>query len=464
MMERERAFSRLKINFPKAPHNNMSIIAQMNLFCWKEIKNFGDLDRLRLVIENAPDEELAIALEKQRGKGRNDYPVRAMLNSYYAKIVFGHESTASLIRELRRNPALAQLCGFNIFGGKLPAKSNYSRFLSNLRRNKRLLTKVFCKLVELLSQELPDLGKELGVDSKAINSLSRHANKNKQKDGRRDTTADYGVKKYKGIDKNGKEWEKQKSWYGYKVHILADVKYEIPVSFFVTKASESDMKNLLPLLKELSLNNPEVLSRGQTLVADRGYDSEENIMGLINEYEISPLIGIINRWRKSEDKEKLLFPDKADNITYDYNGNVYCYCPLTSTKHKMAYAGYEKKRKSLKFRCPAMEYGFKCAGKEICCGKNKSRIVRIPTKKDPRVFLPIARNSYKFKKLYSKRTAVERINSRLDVSFGFERHYIRGIEKMEINVSLAFITMLSMAYARVKQKKMALIRSIVRVA
>ena len=40
--------------------------------------------------------------------------------------------------------------------------------------------------------------------------------------------------------------------------------------------------------------------------------------------------------------------------------------------------------------------------------------------------------------LYDKRTSVERVNSRIEVSFGFERHYIRGLkqEKPELMRSL----------------------------
>ena len=44
----------------------------------------------------------------------------------------------------------------------------------------------------------------------------------------------------------------------------------------------------------------------------------------------------------------------------------------------------------------------------------------------------LARSSYAWKREYKKRTSVERVNSRLDVSFGFERHFIRGLKKMKL--------------------------------
>jgi hypothetical protein len=78
----------------------MAIIPQKQLFKWDEIEELGDLERLKLVLDHMPDEELMAALEKHRGKGRNDYPVRAIWNSIIAGVVFQHDSTESLRREL----------------------------------------------------------------------------------------------------------------------------------------------------------------------------------------------------------------------------------------------------------------------------------------------------------------------------------------------------------------------------
>ena len=54
----------------------MAIIPQGRLFGWQEIENLGDLQRLALVIRTMPDEGLMRALERERGKGRDDYRVR----------------------------------------------------------------------------------------------------------------------------------------------------------------------------------------------------------------------------------------------------------------------------------------------------------------------------------------------------------------------------------------------------
>jgi len=108
----------------------MAIIPQKSLFGWENFNYLGDLERLKLVLENLPDEELMRTLERERGNGRDDYPIRAMWNSLIAGIVFQHESISSLRRELSRNGQLKILCGFHLMQD--PTASAYSRFLAKL--------------------------------------------------------------------------------------------------------------------------------------------------------------------------------------------------------------------------------------------------------------------------------------------------------------------------------------------
>jgi hypothetical protein len=56
------------------------------------------------------------------------------------------------------------------------------------------------------------------------------------------------------------------------------------------------------------------------------------------------------------------------------------------------------------------------------------------------------------------------VNSRLDVSFGFEQHYIRGLKKMKLRCGIALCIMLAMALGRIKEKQKDYMRSLVQVA
>ena len=49
----------------------MAIIPQQQkLFGWEDLEGLGDLERLRLVLEQMPDERLMQRLERERGRGR----------------------------------------------------------------------------------------------------------------------------------------------------------------------------------------------------------------------------------------------------------------------------------------------------------------------------------------------------------------------------------------------------------
>ena len=174
------------------------------LFSWNDIDGRSDLDRFYLVRDNLPDEKLVIELEKMRGNGRDDFPVRSMWNAVIAGVVFQHKSIESLRRELSRNPLLLEACGFNPLpikrkpvaelrrneetGGMevvwsamepayymVPESWNFSRFLKNvikLEEENGLITGMVQGLREQLMEELPDFGKHLGYDGKAVDSHS----------------------------------------------------------------------------------------------------------------------------------------------------------------------------------------------------------------------------------------------------------------------------------------------------
>ena len=47
----------------------MAINRRPSLFSWRSVESRSDLDRLRLVLETLPDEELMKRLEAKRGRG-----------------------------------------------------------------------------------------------------------------------------------------------------------------------------------------------------------------------------------------------------------------------------------------------------------------------------------------------------------------------------------------------------------
>jgi hypothetical protein len=287
------------------------------------------------------------------------------------------------------------------------------------------IDKMFEDLVQQLYELLPDFGKNLAIDSKAIDSFANRKNKNETTDGRRDTDADYGKKAYRGKKEDGTLWEKIVKWFGYKIHLVVDADYELPVSYKVTKASASDITEGHQLFEQIEQRQPDVLKIAETLSGDKGYDDGKFIEKMWKQHEMKSVIDIRNMWKDGEGTRLL---EGHDNVAHDYKGTVYCYCPETGQRREMANGGFEKDRMTLKKGCPAKAYGITCEGQAQC---PVAQGLHIPLQTDPRVFTAIDRSSYKWEKLYHKRTSVERVNSRFDVSFGFEKHTIRGKAKMK---------------------------------
>ena len=426
----------------------MKIITQISMFDDTQNENLGDLERLQKVFDNLPDEKLIRRLKEKRGQGRNEWPVEAMWNSFIASFIFDHDSIASLLRELNRNSQLRIICGFqphiysvltdkkDEYGKRIsesryklaPTASAYTNFLNNLKKCEQELREMFDTLVKYMYENLNGFGGIMAADGKAIQSYAgKISKKNSGNKGERD--ADWCRKEYTITKPNGEKVVKTKKWFGFRLHLLSDATYELPVDYEVTKASNSELKETEKLLDNIKEKYPKKLEKCRYFLADKGYDSTELIEWLTTE-RISPVIDIRNMWQGDETKQF-----KDTNIVYNYKGKVY-YITDSGKEIELLYKGYDKSRDS-------QRYGFHPKYED-------KRVFRIPLKTDPRIFTKVARNSKKWRRLYKKRTSIERVNGRIDRDFQFEKHTIRGLKKMKMFLTVTFIIQLTLAKAKIE--------------
>lgn len=486
----------------------MAAMTQTNLFSWEAIEARSDLDRLTLVIDHLPDARMVHYLEVMRAHGRDDYPVRAMWNALLAGIVFQHESIESLLRELARNPSLLEACGFDPLPIQrkpkpqvvtdpdtgvsriafpppaepvraVPSSWNVSRFLANvieLEETLGMISEMTVILREQLMAVLPDFGEHLGFDGTDIASHST-GQKNRTTDKTSDPDADWGHHETHGVDaRSGKAWKTLKRWFGYGLHLIADTRYEIPVAFTVAPASVSEQPTLRALIRATFSESPQLAQRCKDFSADRGLDSAETKALLWDDYRIRPLIDTRALWRDEKDLPdydpakpitRALDPERADTIVYTEKGTLHCVCPATGEQRDLAFQGFEADRNTLKYRCPAAAYGLECQGQAQCHQAGDvnpgayGRIVRIKLEAhDRRIFVPTPHGSPSWQRGYRRRSALERINHRIDRHFGFEQHFIRGIAKMTTRVGLAIAVMMAMALGHVQQGRHEQMRSL----
>lgn len=419
----------------------MNSIQQKNIFDYMEIEILGDLERLKLFFENIDDEKLCKILESERKQGRNDYPVRVMLNLIYAMKIFGHRSVESFRRELSRNKQLRVACGLKeedyLYLGKrktfIPKARVFTGMFKKLSKHQKLLDEIFEKDVKYMYDNLEGFGKDCALDGKLLDSYAKKENKkvdNKNKDYRRDNDASYTCKTYTFA--NG---TKKSTWhFGYEAHILCDANYGLPIWKKLETASVSEQKVCNQMIEELEKNNKYILDTMGNFLADAGYDDGERNKILKDKYNVNPIVDNRHMW-----KEEKLREIENKPIAYNEDGEVYYIKDIkTGEYEKLKYLGYDKQRKCLR-------YGFKY--------NNENKVFRIPINIDRRIFLPVARDSEKYKRIYKKRTEVERLNGRIDRDYMFNDHFIRGKNKMDMMLTLSFIVMLTMAKGHIKNKK-----------
>jgi len=408
----------------------MDIITQLNLF---EDNELGDLEKLHTVLNELPDRDLIEALDEDRPTGRNDYSNLSMWRAFIAKFVFQHPTIQSLIRELNRNSQLRQMCGFETHYIKIdddykkilaPSASAFSRFSVRLTNHIDKVNEIFTALLETLYEELPEFGKHLAVDGKILESQANQATNRQRPDKRSESEATWTAKEYYDKENN----VTRTTWYyGYRVHLICETQYELPVAFKVTPANKGESTIAKYLVDNLT---DEQAGRGEYLMADRGYDGKPFI-DKIERRSMTALIDNRHTWQGGDRTRQY----KETDLIYDEDGNV-SYVDDFGKAIPLKYAGYDRSTDSLRYKFHP-KY-------------NDRRIFRIKRSENVRIFPKVARTSHKYKRLYKERTAVERVNSRLDRDFLFEDHTIRGLDKMNLYISISFIVSLAFASAKMK--------------
>ena len=242
-------------------------------------------------------------------------------------------------------------------------------------------------------------------------------------------------------------------WFGFKLHLLVDVKHEVALSYEITDTKAGDGETLPALLAQAQQALPE--DRIETLAYDKAADSNA-VHQTLDAADIKPLIEMRSLWN-TEHERRLPGHDGNSNIVHDEAGTLFCYDQVSQpiVRHKMAYIGHEPRRQTLKYRCPAKHEGWRCPMSDICNqGKRYGLTVRVKRDIDLRRFPPIPRATKKFERLYKGRTAVERVNARFKVFWGADDGNVTGSRRFQAKVGTvmvvhaAFATLLAAAPRR----------------
>jgi transposase len=246
------------------------------------VKTIPIVRQLHAIFDTLPDEELIADLTARTG--RPGYTVKVLWRTYVAMAALNLPSFASLIRALQNNPYIAIACGITSPEG-IPTKFAYSRFIRKLSKPKYvvMVKNIMRSLTRSLYEKLPEFGRSVAIDSTDLKAWS-----NGIKTPVSDQDATWTVK----LDTSGK----QKFYFGYKLHLLADTCYELPIAAKLTTASIHDVRVASRVLSEARFTYSRF--HPEYVIGDAGYCSRKLRSLIRQQYRGKPIIKVNPRTRK----------------------------------------------------------------------------------------------------------------------------------------------------------------------
>ena len=403
------------------------------LFDWEALEDSPSLRTIQDLVATLPDGPLLDSLRRARGKGRNDYPVHVLWGVVVLRVALRHVTTEAVLAELRRNEGLRRIIAIESEAG-VPKPWNVSRFEEALGRepHRSLLKEMFDGLIRRLGLAVTDLGRDTAGDATGLSARRKDEEAAREEVAEGLPQASGGRKEYQDAEGNV---TRVVEWFGFKLHLIVDVRHEVALAYEVTDTKAGDGETLPAVLERARANLPE--GRIETLAYDKAADSDE-VHRVLSGAGITPLIQMRGLWQ-TEPERMLPGHDGSSNVVYTEDGTIYCYDKVSDppVRHRMSYIGHEPERETLKYRCPAKHEGWECPMSAVCnAGKSYGKTVRVPRGLDPRRFPSLPRATKKFERMYKGRTAVERVNARLKVFWGVDDGNLTGSRRFVAQVGV----------------------------
>jgi hypothetical protein len=378
-------------------------------------------------------EPLSASSSLEKKGGRPPFPREALLKAFVYKALRGINTLTDLAFEFQNNPSICQTLGFNLYKTP-PSIERFSQFLRETPNN--FLQNIRAQLVQTLLKENVITGKHLVMDSCPIlanvrenNLKTAVANRfDKKRIPKGDPDARLGI-----LIHFPQPFKREiRYFWGYRNHIVADAQEEIPLWEVTHPADISEIHQAIPMLQKTK----ETFSLPvETVGGDAVYDSENILCFIIKDLKAQ---AIIPRNPRGE-----------STASYTLKGNdVYCQADLPmyrkgKTTHQRTGITY------LMYCCP-IHFGKERQRYLLCPAAHPKFITQkgcyVAIRLTPSIREQIDYGSKAFKELLKKRTAVERIFSRL-LSIAMQNPPVIGRLAIQNYCTIAHITVLLVALA-----------------
>lgn len=362
--------------------------------------------------------------------GCTGYSRHAMLRALIIKSGEKIKSVPKLIRFLKDEPILCELCGFQAKG--LPDESQFYRLLG--KTNNSILQKIHQTVNQKLIEEKIISSKYFIMDSKPVMAATRENNfknpkrnaTNKKRKPKRNASAALSYYSYQEV--TGKKNNFIFFW-GYRTHVLLS-KEGIPLVEITLPNNITDAKVAKKLIRKLKRLFS--LKKGAIFLADAAYDERDLYNFIVGQLRCRAFFPINPR-------------NQQQLKNFGPHGKPLCDAGVEMKSHGVWVEGL---RTRAKFRCPL--HGKKnpqhCPLQKPCFsdGKAYGCTKYLDITNDARAAVP--RDSDFFKNTFSMRTEVERYFARLGDREVEQTTYYK-LRTVKNQMTIAHLSMSLIAYA-----------------
>lgn len=402
----------------------MTIIRQQSLFGIQELYDMEPTQQYQEIISALDLDAIFFAINKKSSLGA---PVElnygAMLVSFFIRYVERIPTIADLVKRLKRDLSFKLDCGFKV-SDSIPSEASYSRLLTKLSES-NILERVQQTVIETAICEGFIADETIAIDATHFEARDQAPPKEadtkktpkkrgrKKKEEREQWLADKAQEEANlslyekkieaqldaplhklrseipqapkwGIKKNSEG--KNVFWFGYKGHLAVGATSQYILQSILSSGNLNDGKAAIPLLKGLAQFQ---LSTIQHHSMDAGYDFEpiyEQIHRMGHQSNIA--------YNKRNEREM---------IGYDEH-----FAPTCFREHSYRYDSYDPKYGTLKYTQP-----LECKDCPLANQGQCQKVYKVKSATDLRKYTVPARGSKAWKKVFARRTAVERVNAYL---------------------------------------------------
>ncbi|MCD1259201.1 transposase [Paenibacillus athensensis] len=202
-------------------------------------------------------------------------------------------------------------------------------------------------------------------------------------------------------------WDSSRECYfhGYHLYMLtaADSKHDLPLYPRLHRASRHDSISILVSSGEFSSRFPGWAWK--KVLLDAAHDAMPIYRHFLDK-QVEPFIDL--------NKRKAGILKYKDDISLSPHG-----IPICKKGLEMKSDGFDYARRRRKYRCPLVKNRVLTCDTP-CSNASCGRTIYLYAKDNPRLFPPVARGSEEWKRIYSRRTTVERCNKREKVDYMLE--------------------------------------------